>query len=66
MSNNWIQPPTEEGWYWWRESEKFLPIPVLVKKGPFGNDAFKPGAGWVSKKRMGGQWWPERIQEPES
>lgn len=56
--------PTAKGWYWWRGDTAYE-MPAYLGDGPFGNDAFKPGKGWLLANKMGGEWWPEKIEPPE-
>jgi hypothetical protein len=51
-------PPKKDGWYFWRSLVNKKPIVVHLTNG-----------GWqygISKfATVMGEWWPERIPEPE-
>jgi hypothetical protein len=62
--NKWSKnPPTEPGHYWWRGSKKERPHPQWV--AIFDGDliAFR-NTNVLSFERIGGEWWPERIEPP--
>ena len=69
----WTQtPPSEPGWYWWRQSKTWPErygsgaMPhcrwVTFQGGVLG--VFNSGS-WRTFEFLGGEWWPERIPEPE-
>jgi len=56
-------PPTEPGWYWYRDFP-VLPDTQAGYMNPYG---FWECAGLRTEaERLPGEWWPERIQEPPS
>ena len=58
---NWTkEPPTEPGFYWWRDLEwqEDAKVIFVEQRG----DQLKTWGTTVQV--MGGEWWPERIQEP--
>ena len=60
------EAPTEPGYYWWRKGNA-AEIKHLVE-GMHGRDDLGfwslVGPRFISVTEVGGQWWPERIQEP--
>ena len=66
------EPPTEPGWYWWRESEDHYskPFKLVIGNGISAQShcilALNPADFGVDEYPMlNGEWWPIRIQEPE-
>jgi len=59
------EPPTEPGWYWWQKGD-YPTRPMEVFR--FGKDYRLLGSTHpmpTAVEDMGGEWWPERIKEPE-
>lgn len=63
---NWSTDiPANAGfWYWWRQDHESTEIPAWLGMGPFGNDVFMPGKGWVASDKIGGEWWQSAIPFP--
>jgi len=68
---NWTTtPPTEPGWYWWRDSKSKEAQPLNVYKNSDGNfrvyvNLFGFGSDRYMPSRIGGEWWPIPIEEPK-
>lgn len=56
-----IQPPQQDGFYWWRSSHDGYWFPVMVRKGRCLSLGFSEQKTLVSQA---GQWWPTPIQAP--
>lgn len=68
MSEWTKQPPTEPGWYWWRDEIDIPPDnePRWVYLSPAGlmteNDDVDLNVS--PPEELDGEWWPEQISEP--
>jgi hypothetical protein len=62
------EPPTEPGWYWWRESATPIwpPSPVEVERDSRTGHLFHRLDSDYDEllAMMGGQWWPEPLEPP--
>ncbi len=56
------QPPTEPGWYWWRESLPMLGMIVLVSSGKV-HSMFHHTPFAEAPELAGGEWFGP-LQEP--
>ena len=62
------EPPTEPGWYWWRDEDQ-TPNCVDVIEDRFDYELKvenEPGRWRELDCLNHGEWWPDRIQEPVS
>lgn len=60
------EPPTEEGWYWWREGPASATIEIVEIRGKvafFLNRYGRSVARTAPYYR--GQWWPAPIAPPQ-
>lgn len=63
MTNWTTTPPTEPGWYWYRDFPRLPEMHVGEIKAGGLFDAL----GWRTEvEKLPGEWWPERIQEPDN
>lgn len=58
------KPPTRPGWYWWRDEFHTPQVQhvVLYTYSDLEPPQLFCSFGFIA--RMGGEWWPERIEEP--
>lgn len=59
--NKWTKtPPTEVGWYWFREGHQWA-IPVHISEGGWRNCVV---LGFKRAEENYGKWWPEKMEYP--
>lgn len=59
-------PPTRPGWYWWRDEFHPPQVQHVVLYAYADTESPQLFCSFGFVDRMGGEWWSERIKEPQS
>jgi len=61
------KPPSEQGWYWYRASNRYHPVPTFIEDVGGGKfqavkvyDHYRPFVNDVDV-----EWWPIQITQPK-